>query len=197
MLTYILRRLGLMVFILLGVSVITFSIMHLMPGDPAEVIVMERYGKEITAETIEFVCAKFGLDQPVYIQYFNWLTNVLRGDLGYSFRTDRPVLGEILARLPATIQLALAGMLIALIIAIPVGIISAITLGTGMAAITTCLIRSSMLEVLGQDYIRTARAKGLKEKVVIYKHALKNAMIPVVTIVGLRPRFSKDLKSIA
>lgn len=245
MLIYIIRRLGLMIFILLGVSVITFSMMHLVPGDPAEVIAMERYGEEITAETIEFVRAEFGLDQPVYLQYFNWLTNVLQGDLGYSFRTDRPVLDEILARLPATLQLALAGMLIALVIAIPVGIISAtrqysavdnismfgallgvsmpnfwlglllimffsvhlgwlpvfgrggiehlilpaITLGTGMAAITTRLIRSSMLEVLGQDYIRTARAKGLKEKVVIYKHALKNAMIPVVTIVGLQFAF--------
>ncbi|MCL0094318.1 ABC transporter permease [Dehalococcoidales bacterium] len=245
MLTYIIRRIGLMIFILLGVSVITFSMIHLVPGDPAEIIAMERYGEEITAETIDRVRTELGLDQPVYIQYFNWLTNVLQGDLGYSFRTDRPVLDEILTRLPATIQLALAGMLVALLIAIPVGVISAtrqysavdnlsmfgallgvsipnfwlglllimffsvhlgwlpvfgrggiehlilpaLTLGTGMAAITTRLIRSSMLEVLGQDYIRTARAKGLKEKVVIYKHALKNAMIPVVTIVGLQFAF--------
>ncbi|MCL0066357.1 ABC transporter permease [Thermodesulfovibrionales bacterium] len=242
MLTYIIRRLGLMVFIMLGVSVITFSMIHLVPGDPAEVIATERYGEEITAETIEHVRRELGLDQPVYVQYARWLINVLQGDLGYSFRTDRPVLDEILTRLPATIQLALAGMLVALIIAIPVGIISAtrqysavdnismfgallgvsmpnfwlglllimffsvhlgwlpvfgrggiehlilpsITLGTGMAAITTRLIRSSMLEVLKADYIRTARAKGLKEKVVIYKHALKNALIPVVTIVGLQ-----------
>ncbi len=245
MLTYIIRRVGLMVFILLGVSVITFSMMHLVPGDPAEMIAMERYGEEVTAETIEHVRGELGLDQPVYLQYFNWLANVLQGDLGYSFRTDRPVLDEILTRLPATLQLALAGMLIALLIAIPVGIVSAtrqysavdnismfgallgvsmpnfwlglllimffsvhlgwlpvfgrggiehlilpaITLGTGMAAITTRLIRSSMLEVLGQDYIRTARAKGLKENVVIYKHALKNAMIPVVTIIGLQFAF--------
>ncbi|MCL0068358.1 ABC transporter permease [Thermodesulfovibrionales bacterium] len=242
MLTYIIRRIGLMVFIMLGVSVITFSMIHLVPGDPAEVIATERYGEEITAETIEHVRRELGLDQPVYIQYARWLINVLQGDLGYSFRTDRPVLDEILTRLPATLQLALAGMLVALIIAIPVGIVSAtrqysavdnismfgallgvsmpnfwlglllimffsvhlgwlpvfgrggiehlilpaITLGTGMAAITTRLIRSSMLEVLKADYIRTARAKGLKEKVVIYKHALKNAMIPVVTIVGLQ-----------
>jgi peptide/nickel transport system permease protein len=242
MLTYIIRRIGLMIFILLGVSIVTFSLMHLVPGDPAEVIAMERYGEEITAETIEFVRTEFGLDQPVYIQYFNWLGNVLRGDFGYSFRTDRPVLDEILTRLPATLQLALAGMLVALVIAIPVGIISAtrqysavdnlsmfgallgvsmpnfwlglllimffsvhlgwlpvfgrggiehlilpaITLGTGMAAITTRLMRSSMLEVLRQDYIRTARAKGLSEKVVICKHALKNALIPVVTVVGLQ-----------
>jgi len=241
-LTYVLRRLGLMVFIMLGVSVITFSMMHLVPGDPAEVIAMERYGEEITAETIEHVRRELGLDQPIYVQYSRWLSNVLHGDLGYSHRTDRPVLDEILTRLPATIQLALAGMLVSLIIAIPVGTISAtrqysaadnismfgallgvsmpnfwlglllimffsvhlgwlpvfgrgsiehlilpaVTLGTGMAAITTRLIRSSILEVLGQDYIRTARAKGLKEKVVIYKHTLKNAMIPVVTIVGLQ-----------
>ncbi|MBT9159845.1 MAG: nickel ABC transporter permease [Dehalococcoidia bacterium] len=242
MLTYIIRRIGVMVFILLGVSVITFSMMHFVPGDPAEVIAIERYGEEVTAETIEHVRRELGLDQPVYIQYFRWLTNVLQGDLGYSARTDRPVLDEILTRLPATIQLALAGMLVSLIIAIPVGIISAtkqysivdnvsmfgallgvsmpnfwlglllillfsvhlgwlpvfgrggiehlilpaITLGTGMAAITTRLMRSSMLEVLMQNYIRTARAKGLTEKLVIGKHALKNAVIPVVTIVGLQ-----------
>ncbi|MCL0073507.1 ABC transporter permease [Dehalococcoidia bacterium] len=242
MLSYVIRRIGLMVFILLGVSVITFSMMHFVPGDPAEMIAMERYGEEITAETIAHVRAELGLDQPVYLQYFHWLTNVLQGDLGYSFRTDRPVLDEILTRLPATVQLALAGMLVALVIAIPVGIISAtrqysavdnlsmfgallgvsmsnfwlglllilffsvhlgwlpvfgrngieylilpaITLGTGMAAITTRLVRSSMIEVLGQDYIRAARARGLKERVVIYKHALKNALIPVVTIVGLQ-----------
>lgn len=242
MLNYIIRRIGLMVFILLGVSVITFSMMHFVPGDPAEMIAMERYGEEITAEIIDHVRAELGLDQPVYVQYFHWLTKLLQGNLGYSFRTDRPVLDEILSRLPATIQLALGGMLVSLVIAIPVGIISAtrqysvvdnlsmfgallgvsipnfwlalllilffsvhlgwlpvfgrdgieclilpaLTLGTSMAAITTRLIRSSMIEVLGQDYIRTARAKGLKERIVIYKHALKNALIPVTTIVGLQ-----------
>ncbi|MBA5941944.1 MAG: ABC transporter permease [Methanophagales archaeon] len=242
MLTYIVRRIGLMIFIMLGVSIITFSMMHFVPGDPAEVIAIERYGEEVTADTIAHVRTELGLDQPVYIQYLRWLSNVLQGDLGYSFRTDRPVLDEILARLPATIQLALAGMLASLLISIPVGIISAtrqysavdnvsmfgallgvsmpnfwlglllilffsvylgwlpvfgrggiehlilpaITLGTGMAAITTRLIRSSMLEVLSQDYIQTARAKGLKERVVVYKHALKNAMIPVATVVGLQ-----------
>jgi peptide/nickel transport system permease protein len=232
-----------MFLIMFGVSVITFSMMYLVPGDPAEMIAVARYGKEsVTAETIEHVRAKLGLDQPVPVQYFHWLSNVLQGELGYSFRTDQPVLDEILTRLPATIQLALAGMLVALIIAIPVGVISAtrqysavdnismfgaflgasmpsfwlglllilffsvhlgwlpvfgrggiehltlpaITLGIGMAAINTRLTRSSMLEVLNQDYIRTARAKGLSENVVIYKHALKNALIPVITIIGLQ-----------
>jgi peptide/nickel transport system permease protein len=245
MLTYVLRRIVLMVFILLGVSVITFSMMHLVPGNPAEMIALARYGEHLTPETIALVRVELGLDQPVFVQYFNWLTDALQGNLGYSFRTNRPVLDEILTTLPATIQLAIAGMLVALVIAIPVGVISAtrrytpldnismlgallgvsmpnfwlglllimffsvhlgwlpvfgrggiehlilpaITLGTGMAAITTRLIRSSMLEVLNQDYIRTARAKGLKEKVVIYKHALKNALIPVVTIVGLQFAF--------
>jgi peptide/nickel transport system permease protein len=245
MLVYILRRIVLMVFILLGVSVITFSMMHLVPGDPAEMIALARYGELVTPETIELVRVELGLDQSVFVQYFHWLADALQGNLGYSFRTDRPVLDEILTRLPATIQLAIAGMLVALVIAIPVGVISAtrqysavdsismlgallgvsmpnfwlglllimffsvhlgwlpvfgrggiehlilpaITLGTGMAAITTRLVRSSMLEVLNQDYIRTARAKGLKEKVVIYKHALKNALIPVVTIVGLQFAF--------
>ena len=242
MLTYIIRRCGLMFFVLIGVSIITFSLMHIVPGDPAEVIATERYGEEVTIEIIEHVRKELGFDQPVYSQYFAWVQRVLQGDLGYSYRTDRPVLGEILTRLPATLQLALAGMLVSLFIAIPVGIISAskqysvfdnlsmfgtflgvsmpnfwlglllilffslhlgwlpvfgrggieyiilpaLTLGTGMAAVTARLFRSSLLEVLHQDYIRTARAKGLKEKVVITRHAVKNAMIPVVTVAGLQ-----------
>jgi len=242
MLTYIVRRVGLMIFILLGVSIITFSMMYIVPGDPAEIIAIEQHGVEVTWETIEHVRTKYGLDQPVYVQYFNWLINVLQGDFGYSYRTDRPVLNEILARLPATMQLAIAGTLLSLTIAIPIGIISAtkqysvidnlsmtgaligvsmpnfwlglllilffslyldwlpvfgrggiehlilpaITLGTGMAAITTRLTRSSMLEVIRQDYITTAKAKGLSEKIIIWNHALKNALIPVVTVIGLQ-----------
>ena len=243
MLIYVLRRICSSIFVLLGVSIVTFSMMFIVPGDPVEIIAMERYGEEgVTAETTAYLRTELGLDQPIYIQYFRWLINVLHGDLGYSYRTDRPVLDEILTRLPATLELASASMLISLIIAIPVGVISAIrqysvidnismfgallgvsmpnfwlglllilffsvylgwfpvfgrgeiehiilpalTLGTGMAAITTRLIRSSMLEVLRQDYIRTARAKGLSEKMIIYKHALKNALIPVITVLGLQ-----------
>lgn len=242
MLTYIIRRIGLMIFILLGVSIITFFVMYIVPGDPAEIIAIEQFGVEVTRETIECVRIKYGLDRPVYIQYFHWLINILQGDFGYSYRTDRPVLNEILARLPATIQLAIAGTILSLTIAIPIGVISAtkqysvidnlsmtgaligismpnfwlglllilffsvylgwlpvfgrggiehlilpaITLGTGMAAITTRLTRSSMLEVIRQDYITTAKAKGLSEKVIIWNHALKNALIPVVTVIGLQ-----------
>lgn len=242
MLKYILKRIFYMICVLLGVTILTFSLLHLVPGDPAEMIAIERYGEEVTADVIEHVRIELGLDKPLHIQYLKWLGNVLQGDLGYSSRTDRPVFDEIKMRFPATLELAIAGMFVSLIISIPIGIISAIkqysaidnasmfialigvsmpnfwlglllilffsvhlgalpvfgrggiehlilpaiTLGTGMAAITTRLIRSSMLEVLTQDYIRTARAKGLSEKIVIGKHALKNALIPVITIIGLQ-----------
>ncbi len=242
MLRYILRRLCLMLFVLLCVSVITFSLMHVVPGDPAEIIAEQRYGEDATGQVVEMVREEKGLDQPLITQYVNWLGGILQGDFGESFRTQRPVFQEIMSRIPATAELALAAMAVSLAIAIPVGIISAtrqysfldnlstigamlgvsvpnfwlgmililifsvhfgwlpvygrgdlqhlvlvaVTLGTGMAAVTTRMIRSSMLEVLKQDYIRTARAKGLNEKTVLYKHALKNAFIPVITIVGLQ-----------
>ncbi|MCD5425500.1 MAG: ABC transporter permease [Methanosarcinaceae archaeon] len=242
MLKYILKRIFYMICVLLGVTILTFSLLHLVPGDPAEMIAIERYGEEVTADVIEHVRIELGLDKPLHIQYLRWLGNVLQGDLGYSSRTDRPVFDEIKMRFPATLELAIAGMFVSLIISIPIGIISAIkqysaidnasmfialigvsmpnfwlglllilffsvhlgalpvfgrggiehlilpaiTLGTGMAAITARLMRSSMLEVLTQDYIRTARAKGLSEKIVIGKHALKNALIPVITIIGLQ-----------
>lgn len=241
MIAYIIKRIGLMIFVLLSVSIVVFSIMYLIPGDPAEMIAKERYGEEATSETIEYVRRELGLNQPVCLQYFQWLANVLHGNLGYSYRTDRPVSEEILTRLSATIQLAIASIFISLIISIPLGILSAVkqysavdnismfsalvgvsipnfwlglllvlffsvnlgwfpvyghgglehiilpavTLGTGMAAITTRLMRSNMLEELGKDYIRTARAKGLSRAAII-RHASKNALIPVVTIVGLQ-----------
>jgi len=233
----------LMFIVMLGVTMMTFLIMNLTPGDPAEMIAMARYGvDDLTREDIELVRVQEGLDAPVYIQYLRWLNHVLHGDLGCSLTNGDPVLPEILIRFQATIKLAVASMIIALIIAVPVGIISAtrqysmvdnasmmgamlgvsmpnfwlglllmllfslylgwfpvcgygsfeyivlpaLTLGTGMAAITARMMRANMLEVLGQDYIRTARAKGLGEKIVISKHALKNALIPIVTIIGMQ-----------
>ena len=231
-----------MFFILLCVSIITFSLMHFVPGDPAKLIAEKKYGDNVTAEAVELVRSEMGLDRPVFIQYFNWMAGILRGDFGISSSTGRPVWDEIANKLPATVELALAAMLISLIIAIPVGILSAIkqysimdsicmlgamlgvsmpnfwlglllilvfsvnfgwfsvygrgeitqlilpalTLGTGIAAVTARLTRSSILEILKQDYIRTARSKGLAERAVINKHALKNALIPVVTVVGLQ-----------
>ena len=243
MLKFILKRMLLMFIVMVGVTMMTFLIMHFTPGDPAEMIAMARYGvDDLTREDIEWVRIQEGLDAPIHIQYLRWLSHALHGDLGCSLTNGEPVLSEILIRFPATIKLAVVSMIIALIIAIPVGIISAtrqyslidnasmmgamlgvsmpnfwlgllfillfslylgwfpvcgyggfeyiilpaLTLGTGMAAITARLMRSSMLEVLGQDYIRTARAKGLAEKVVISKHALKNAIIPVVTVIGMQ-----------
>lgn len=231
-----------MIFILLSVSVITFSLMHLVPGDPAEVIAEKKYGENVAAETVELVRKEMGLDRPIFVQYFRWIAGVFRGDFGSSSSSGRPVWNEIMNKLPATAELALAAMLVSLIIAIPVGIISAVkqysimdsvsmvgamlgvsmpnfwlglllilvfsvnlgwvpvygrgeitqlilpalTLGTGIAAVTARLTRSSILEILKQDYIRTARSKGLIETAVLNKHALKNALIPVVTVVGLQ-----------
>lgn len=231
-----------MFFILLCVSIITFSLMHFVPGDPAKLIAEKKYGDNVTAEAVELVRSEMGLDRPVFIQYFNWMAGILRGDFGISSSTGRPVWDEITSKLPATVELALAAMLVSLIIAIPVGILSAVkqysimdsacmlgamlgvsmpnfwlglllilvfsvnlgwfpvygrgeltqlilpalTLGTGIAAVTARLTRSSILEILKQDYIRTARSKGLVERAVINRHALKNALIPVVTVVGLQ-----------
>ncbi|MEW6622889.1 MAG: nickel ABC transporter permease [Bacillota bacterium] len=242
MLKYIVRRVILMLFILLCVSIVTFSMMHLVPGDPAKIIAEQRYGEGVTSETVEWVRKDLGMDGAIAVQYFAWLTGVMQGDLGYSYSTDRPVWKEISSRFPATLELALAAMLVSLLISIPIGIYSAmkkysimdnismfaamlgvsmpnfwlglllilffsvhlgwfpvygrqdvtslvlpaVTLGTGTAAVTARLVRSSMLEVLKQDYIRTAYSKGLKEIIIIYKHALKNAFIPVVTVIGLQ-----------
>lgn len=242
MANYLLRRFYAMLFILLCVSAVTFSLMHLVPGDPARIIAEKKYGEEVTAETVELVRKEMGLHRPIYLQYFHWLAGILQGDFGDSFRTGRPVGEELRARLPATVELALAAMLVSLIIAIPAGIISAVkqyslldnaamlgamigvsipnfwlglllilafslqldwlpvfgrgelrhlilpalTLGTGLAAVTTRLARSSILEVLRQDYIRTARAKGLTETMVTNRHVLKNSLIPVTTMIGLQ-----------
>ena len=239
---YLLRRFFFLLFILLCVTIITFSLMHVVPGDAAQIIAEKIHGQEVSSQTVELVRREMGLDQPVYLQYLHWLGGIIQGDLGTSFRTGLPVWEEITRRLPATIELALAAMLISLVIAIPVGIISAVkryslldnagmvgamvgvsmpnfwlglllillfslhldwfpvfgrdglkslvlpavTLGTGLAAITTRLIRSSILEVLQQDYVRTARAKGLTEGPVVTRHVLKNSFIPVVTVVGLQ-----------
>ncbi|MGB2842751.1 MAG: nickel ABC transporter permease [Halobacteriota archaeon] len=245
MLKYILKRLLLVFVVVLGVTVVTFSAMHLAPGDPAEMIAVARYGEDLTQEEIEWVRATEGLDAPVYIQYLGWLEHVLRLDLGKSLITYEDVLGEILTRIPATLELAISSLILSLLIALPTGIISAIrkntivdnacmtgallgvsmpnfwlgllliwlfalslgllpsfgygsikhlilptiTLGTSMAAITTRLTRSSMLDVLNQDYIVTAKAKGLDERTILLKHALKNAMLPVITFVGLQLGF--------
>ena len=243
MLNYIIKRLILLIPILLLVTLISFSLLFIIPGDPAETI-LTGPGGGADPKAVEEFRIKMGLDKPIYIQYFTWLNDILHGNLGYSYLSKRPVIDTILSRFHATLKLAIVSLIISLMISIPLGIISAIkqysaidnvsmagallgvsmpnfwqglllillfavtlgwlpvagygdhgdlehmilpaiTLGTSSAAITTRLMRSTMLETINQDYIQAARAKGLSERVVIGKHALKNALIPVVTMIGL------------
>ncbi len=234
---YIARRLLQIIPVIIGVSIIVFVLLRLT-GDPVILMLPE----DATPQEIESLTTALGLDKPLHVQYWVFFKNALKGDFGRSFRFKAPALQIVLERMPHTLQLAGAAMLVALVIAIPLGIISAVkqnsaidltastvsvlgrampnfwlglmliivfavvlrwlpvsgkgtlshlilpaaTLGTGMAATITRLIRSSMLEVIRQDFITTARSKGLSESVVIYKHALRNALIPVVTIVGIQ-----------
>lgn len=235
---YIIKRLLYLIPVILGVTFIVFTIMHFTPGDPARIML----GESAPQEYVDNLREEMGLNDPFPVQYFNFVKNAVKGDFGISYKTKNPVFDEVFARFPATLKLTVAGMIIAVGMGIPIGIISAtkqysltdsitmivallgvsmpnfwlglmlilffsvslgwlpsggnagfnslilpaFTLGTGVAAIITRMTRSSMLEVIRQDYIRTARAKGVKESKVINKHALKNALIPVVTIIGLQ-----------
>jgi peptide/nickel transport system permease protein len=239
MLKYILKRIFLVIPVMLGVSFIVFTMIHFTPGDPVLMIL----GETATEEAIVQLRAELGLDLPFFVQYFNYVRNiVVNQSLGRSFVSRREVATDILALYPNTIRLALLGIFVSISIGVPLGIISAVkqyswvdnvsmffaligvsmpifwqgllliiffsvtlrilpssgfntwqqmilpslTLGTGSAAIVARMTRSSMLEVYRQDYIRTARSKGLMEFSVIVKHALRNTLIPIVTIVGLQ-----------
>lgn len=235
---YILKRLVMLIPVLIGVTFLVYFIISLSPGDPAAMIA----GESADAMTIEAVRKDLGLDKPVVVQYANYMWDLLHGDMGNSYKTKRPVFDTVMAAFPNTAKLAFWSILVAVIIALPIGIISAtrqysvfdnvgmvvaligvatpnfwlglmmiilfslnlgwlpsggmggwknyimpaITLGTGDAALITRMTRSSMLEVVRADYIRTARAKGVPERTVIYSHALRNALIPVVTAIGLQ-----------
>jgi peptide/nickel transport system permease protein len=262
---YIIKRLLQIIPVILGVTLIAFALIHLAPGDPVRTML----GQHATQQEIDEIRAKYGLDQPLYVQYFIWLGDVLKGDLGRSILSHEQVTTEIASRFPNTIELAIAAMIFAILIGVVAGIISAtkqysvadysvmgialfgismpvfwlgimlmmifgvflgwlpiggridlllpfqritgfmvfdsvitlngaalisvlqhlllpaIALGTIPMAIIARTTRSSMLEVLRQDFIRTERAKGLSERKVIYKHAIRNAMVPVVTVIGL------------
>lgn len=246
MLRYIFRRLIQIIPVMLIVSVIVFVLIRITPGDPVQVMMGESPDPAVYQE----LRAKLGLDQPIPVQYVFWLGRVVQGDLGKSIRDSSPVLPEILSRLPATIELAIAALFVSLLIAIPLGIISAVrpnskvdwlvnflsligisvpnfllgillilflayyfrifkpdgyvaltddlwgnlqhlvlpalTLGAAGTALNMRLIRSNMLEVLNQDYIRTARAKGLPNQIVVWKHAFRNALVPLATVIGLQ-----------
>jgi len=239
MFVFILRRIFQIIPVMFGVTLAVFLMMHLLPGDPATIMAGER----ADPEQVEQMRENLGLNDPLHIQYFNYVKNALQGDLGTSIRTKRDVADEIFdSRFWITVQFAILGTALAVITGLIVGIISAtkkysftdvslmvfalfllsmpnfwlgimliylfsvelgwlpvvgsgswkhyvlptITLATAGAAIIARMTRSSMLEVLNQDYIRTAYAKGVNDKLVIYKHALRNALIPVVTVVGLQ-----------
>jgi peptide/nickel transport system permease protein len=245
-LVFVARRLLTLLPLLFFVSLVVFSLLHALPGDPAVLFL----GQEADAETIARFKMRLGLDRPLVVQYWDWLRKALHGDLGRSLRTNQPVAEAILQRLPVTLELLLAALAVSLSIALPMGIVSAvkrnsgfdllstvfaligfstpnfwlgiiliyvfallfrwlppsgfvplgasvpdnlrsltlpaITLGVALAALVTRQLRSGMLEVLRQDYVRTAQAKGLNQRQVVGKHALKNALIAVVTVIGLQ-----------
>ncbi len=238
MLNFLLRRLLAIIPVLLGISLMLFIMLRMLPGDPAQVLA----GQMASPADVEVIRIQMGLDKPVYIQYASFLNQLLHLDLGVSARTQNPVIEEIWARLPNTVLLALCAITLATVFGIPAGIIAAVrpyswvdytvtvaaligismpvfwlgimlmivfaitlqwlpaggigtwqhlvlpsvTLAAFVVAFIARMTRSCMLEVLAQDYVTTARSKGLREKVIIIKHALKNALIPIITVVGLQ-----------
>ena len=245
MTTYILGRLVAVVPVLLGVSLLVSSMIFFLPGDPAQLMLTEMGGAaagRVTPEQYENLRRELGLDEPFAVHYLKFVGKALQGDLGRSYQSRRSVLDAILEHLPATIQLTFAGLGLAIVIGVVLGIVAALkpnsigdnlsmffalagvslpefwlalmlifffsfqlgwfpatgqggierlvlpalALGLRAAATIARLTRASMLEILNQDYITTARAKGLAGRIVIMRHALKNALIPVVTIVGLQ-----------
>lgn len=243
---YVIKRVVLIVPILLGVSLISFGLIHLLPGGPVEAAL----GTQSNPELVQQLRQEYGLNRPLYVQYLDWITDVVfEGDFGVAIGTGRDVTGLIEATLPPTIWLAVSGALVSVVIGIPAGIVSAvhhytlrdytatfgaflglsipnfflglililvfglylgwfpvsgfvsplvdpvegfrhlflpaITVGTAISAVVMRMMRSSLLEVFSEEYIRTARAKGLSRALVTNKHAVKNALIPTVTVIGL------------
>jgi peptide/nickel transport system permease protein len=256
MLNYTLRRLAYLVPTLFGITIVTFAIINLAPGNPIDVVQSGAIHASVSRETYEQMLELYGLDQPLYVRYLTWLERLLTFDFGDSFREGRPVTELIMERLPATLALNVASLFVALLVSIPLGLFSALKQNStfdkvngavlymlyslpdfwvalllillfgvklkilpifGMEAIgsrelgffgfwldrarhmvlpTICLtygslaflsrfVRGSTLEVIRQDYIRTARAKGLDEDRVVYTHVFRNTLIPVLTLLGL------------
>lgn len=243
MLKYIAKRLLMLIPVIIGVTFIVFFILNLSPGDPAAIIL----GEQATEEALVMKREELGLNDPLLVRYGRYMWDMLHGDLGVSYKNSISVWDQVVDRFPNTCVLAIAGILVALLIGIPTGIISAkkqysvmdnvsmvlalvgvampnfwfglimviifsltlgwlpsqgmgegfipllqslilpaLTLGTGCAATITRMTRSSMLEVIRQDYISTARSKGVNEKIITYRHMLRNALIPIITAVGLQ-----------
>ena len=246
---YLIKRILSIIPTVLGITVFVFLAMRLIPGDPVDFILAEDYSEEAR----QIIIHEYGLDKPMHVQYVKWLWQMVQGNWGDSILTDRPVLPDVLMKLPVSLELIIVSMFISVLIAVPAGIISstkpysardytamttammgasipdfyvgillvllfshtlgwlpvngfvklsdsvwgnishiilpASALGFARAAIITRLVRGSMLEVLKLDYVTTARAKGVRERWVVLKHALQNALIPTVTVVGLQIGF--------
>ena len=234
----LIARLSSVAIVVFGVVCLVFFLIHLVPGDPVEVML----GESAQPADREALRHALGLDQPLLGQWLHYLGSVARLDLGVSLHSQRPIIQILLERAPATLELALAALLVAVAIAFPLGVMAAVrkdslwdhgamgvsllgvsipnflmgpllilvfavwlgwfpvsgregvaslvlpalTLGTAMAAILSRMVRASMLDVLNEDYIRTARAKGLGPRAVIWRHALRNALLPVITLLGLQ-----------
>lgn len=234
---YVLKRLAMMVLVVLGISFIVFTIMNLTPGNAAQMIL----GQSARPEQVAELEAQLGLDRPFLVRYFSYIVSALRGDFGQSYNTRLPVAGEIMTRFPTTLRLATLAMLIATLVGVPVGVISAIrqysvidhismvtamlfasipsfvmglllqlslalnlglfpatgaaslrsfvlpavTLSTATMATLTRMTRSTMLEVIRADYVRTARSKGVDERTIVVHHCLRNALLPIITVVGV------------
>ncbi|NLJ86859.1 MAG: ABC transporter permease [Firmicutes bacterium] len=244
MIDFIKRRLLMLLPVLIGISIVVFLVMHMAPGDPAEILA----GPMASASDIAALRAKLGLDDPVYVQYWRFVRGALKGDLGTSVQSEEPVAEMLRTRFPNTLALSIAAMIVASVIGLSAGIVSAVrkgsffdslsmivallgislpsfwiglmlmlifavrlrwlpvagyngewwtiagikqlvlpalTLGIGTAALIARITRSSILEVMQQDYVRTARAKGLSQVATVGKHVLRNAMAPVITVMGL------------
>jgi peptide/nickel transport system permease protein len=238
MLRFFLRRLSHAVIVVCGVAVLVFSLIHLIPGDPVEVML----GEAAQPADLQALRHALGLDQALHIQFWRYLQGLAHLDFGNSLHSRRPVLDLLLERLPATLELTAAALLLAISVALPLGVIAALrkdsgwdrsamafamlgvsvpsfwmgpvlilvfavwlgwlpvsgrdgfsslllpalTLGLGMAAILARMVRSALLDTLNEDYIRTARAKGLPMRTVVWRHALRNALLPVITLLGLQ-----------
>ncbi|EMB4983984.1 ABC transporter permease subunit [Salmonella enterica] len=193
MLNYVLKRLLGLIPTLLIVAVLVFLFVHLLPGDPARLIA----GPEADAQVIALVRQQLGLDQPLHVQFWHYITHVLQGDFGTSMVSRRPVSEEIASRFLPTLWLTITSMIWAVLFGMAIGIAAAVwrnrwpdrlgmTLGAAVASVMARFTRSSFVDVLSEDYMRTARAKGVSETWVVLKHGLRNAMIPVVTMMGLQ-----------
>jgi peptide/nickel transport system permease protein len=239
---YLLYRLVSAFTVLFGASVITFGLIFVTPGDPAETILTERADRTPSPESIEAFREANGLNDPIPVQYVDWVVGISNGDLGTSYYSSRSVTTLLVENAPQTVELAIASLVVALCIAIPAGVLSAVhrgeridivsqltalvgvsmpnfwlgylliivfslhldlfpvagsgslshlvlpavTLGTGMAAVVMRLVRTAVLAELGAQYVTAARARGLRERIVLYKHVLRNALIPVLTVVGVQ-----------